>query len=261
MTGTEVHLRSSRQDVDPRPVREHEVEDHGLRRTHGGSRQCAFRGLGGLDVVARATQACSQGAQDLLLVVDDEDAWAAHTATPVRGSWKREHEGRALPGARLDGQPAAVRLREAACDREAEARPRGVRSPRPPLKRLEDALALLRQHSRPVIDHANDALRRSRRHLDADLFVGGRILERVLDQVHENPLDLVRVDKHGRRPARERHLGPGAVVADLGERRRSRAPPARPGPGRAAPPRPGAARGRADCRPGGRAARKPRPSS
>ena len=44
-----------------------------------------------------------------------------------------------------------------------------------------------------------------------------RVLERVLDQVHERALDLVGVGLHGRRLVGECHLDPGAVRAELVE--------------------------------------------
>src|SRR5262249_35977872 len=60
------------------PVREHEVEDHSLRRSHGRSGERTLGRLRSLDLVACCAQTRLQGAQNLALVVYDEDARLAH---------------------------------------------------------------------------------------------------------------------------------------------------------------------------------------
>ena len=129
----------------PVPSGQDEVEDHRLGRPHRGGRERALGRLGRLDLVAGAAQARPQRAQDLLLVVDDEDARPlAHAGTSAAGAARqREHERRALAGARLDREPAAVRLGEAARDREPEAGARRVAGASAALERLEDPLALV----------------------------------------------------------------------------------------------------------------------
>src|SRR5581483_3618519 len=70
-------------DVGAASIRENEVEDHGVRRTHGGARQRLLARRGRVDVVARSAQARLERAQDLRLVVDDEDARHAGTGAPT----------------------------------------------------------------------------------------------------------------------------------------------------------------------------------
>jgi hypothetical protein len=75
----------------------------------------------------------------------------------------------------------AVRLGEAARDREAEARAVAV-------ERLEDPLELLRAEAGACVEHLEPEP------VAAYLDAAGRELERVLDQVREHPLDLGGVD-------------------------------------------------------------------
>ena len=133
MIGASVHRRSSRHDVRAAAVGQEQVEDDRLGRLQ---RRRAQRLLGGRrrrDVVARAAQVRLQRAEELRLVVDDEDARRAprHAGTRAGSSTsgQREHERRALALARLEPEAAAVRLREAARDRQPEARARLVGRP------------------------------------------------------------------------------------------------------------------------------------
>ena len=111
-------------DLGSRPVREDEVEDDGFGRPHRRRRERRLGRLRRLDLVAGAAQARPQRAQDLLLVVDDEDARRRHAGTSTRAgaSGSASTNVGALPGVGLDPDPPAVRLGEAARDREAEAR-------------------------------------------------------------------------------------------------------------------------------------------
>jgi hypothetical protein len=59
-----------------------------------------------------------------------------------------------------------------------------------------------------VVDDRDDNLSVDHRRAHLDRIGRGRVAERVLDQVDENPLELRRVDQHGR-----------ALVGKLGERR------------------------------------------
>jgi hypothetical protein len=80
------------------------------------------------------------------------------------------------------------------------------------MKGLEDAFALLLGHTRPAIDDADDQLLPRRG--DADLHVLGRRreLERVVEDVDEDPLDLKRIDAYGRCLARNAHVHTIAIV-------------------------------------------------
>src|SRR4029077_9489059 len=72
-------------DVGAGPVREHEVDDQRVRRSHRRRRERRLGGLGGLHLVAGAAQGALPLAQDLPLVVDDQDPRAAHSS-PAAGS-------------------------------------------------------------------------------------------------------------------------------------------------------------------------------
>ncbi len=119
-----------------------------------------------VDVVAGAAEIRLQRAQELRLVVDDENPLSAHAGTSDRQLDDRqgEHERRALPLARLDPQPAAVRLREAARDRQTEPRAALVGLPGHAIERLEDLVVLLLGNPRPAVGDADQQLLASRVH-------------------------------------------------------------------------------------------------
>ena len=120
-----------------------------------------------LDLVAGAAQARLQRAQDLRLVVDDED---------VSGScmpWKREDE---MPAAAVLGPDArAVRLGEAARDREPE--PGAARRAVAALERLEHAPRGPRARPGPVVVDVDEQLVSRPRRSDADASFRRRELE------------------------------------------------------------------------------------
>src|SRR5262249_36428752 len=90
-----------------------------------------------------------------------------------------------------------VRLREAARDREPQAGAAAIEAAA--LERLEDPFALGGGHARAVIDDADERAGRRLDDLDADGLAVRRVLGRVLEQVPEPALDLLRVHAHGRR--------------------------------------------------------------
>src|SRR5581483_1177863 len=103
---------------------------------------------------------------------------------------QRERERGAAPVRRLVPEPAAVQLREALRDREPEPGA-GLRwSVR---ERLEEPRGVGREAG-PVVDDTQHhlVLGRLAAHLDAIAGRGG--LERVLEQVRKDALDLIRVD-------------------------------------------------------------------
>ena len=75
--------------------------------------------------VARAAKLHLHGTKDLRLVVDDEDPSVAHLAATARDvcGRQRECERRAGIRPRLDPEPTAVQLREAARNRKSQAGP------------------------------------------------------------------------------------------------------------------------------------------
>src|SRR5205823_9813792 len=111
----------------------------------------------------------------------------------VHGSLDRrqgERERRALPGCGLDPQPSAVYLREAAGDREPEPRSTFAVATTAAVERLEDASLIRKRDPRAVVDHAHDDLPVQVVGPDDDASGLGRELERVLEQVDGDVLDL-----------------------------------------------------------------------
>ncbi len=132
-----------------------------------GGGQRLLGGLGRVDLVAGPAQARLQRAQDLLLVVDDEDARPTHVAYLGLDRGQREHERRTLPRSRLGPDAAVVRLGESARDREAEPRPLPA-AVRAPLERLEDPLEIARSDTpSPRSTTRIENLGRSGRHVHA----------------------------------------------------------------------------------------------
>ena len=137
----------------------------GGSQRRGGER--ALGGVGGVDLVAGAAQARAQRAQDLLLVVDDEDAGARSHAPPATGS-RRRRQRRATKVA-----PCSARDSTQMRPPLASAKPRAIASPSPApggapapptaLERLEDPLALAGGDARAVVDDAHERLGRRRR--------------------------------------------------------------------------------------------------
>src|SRR5439155_26459215 len=68
-------------DVGAARVRQHEVEDHRVGRTHRRQRQRLLPRRRRVDLVAGAAQARLERAEDLRLVVDDEDTRHARSAS------------------------------------------------------------------------------------------------------------------------------------------------------------------------------------
>src|SRR5439155_8703696 len=93
----------------------------------------------------------------------------------------------------LGPDAAAVRLREAARDRQAEPSPAGTAG-RGPMERLEDDVSVCRRDPRPTVDHMDAHLAVAAFDRDADGSGRRRVLERVLDQANEDALDLRGVD-------------------------------------------------------------------
>src|SRR5215471_16995106 len=105
------------------------------------------------------------------------------------------------PGSVLRPHAPAVRLGEAAGDREAEtgAAPAGAAPP----ERLEQGLALLGRQAGAAVDDVDTELRRTALRPHDHSGAGRRVVERVVQQVREDTLDLRRVDLDGRRLRRD----------------------------------------------------------
>ena len=217
----------------------------------GRRRERSRGGLGGLDVVSGGAQARPQRAQDLTLVVHDEDARARRSPDRLARSPMAGRVTKSRPDPEgLGPHPPAVGLREPARDREPEAGAVDAAG-RSALERREDAVPVHRGHPGPLVDDAHEhparRLRRAGRGWVPRL--GRSIPARSRTGSDEHPLDLLGVDHH-----RQRLLG------ELDGDPRLPASPSWPialreelvhGPDFGAavePRRPRAVRGRAGCR-------------
>ena len=194
-----------------------------------------------VDLVAGAAQARPQRAQDLRLVVDDEDARPAHASAPPAPRRRAARARTSRPG------PAATRPRRgrrsprrsrARSRARGRRRGRAVRAPRWNGSKIRSQL---RPRARPgpwSIDAHEHLLPASPSTCTRTGSARRRELERVLEQVHEHALDLLRVDAHRRRVVGQRR------PRRARRRRRARRAPARRGRrparprARAAPRRP-----------------------
>ena len=109
-------------DVDAGPVGQHEIEDHRLGRPHRRRGERRLRRVGRLDLVAGAAQARPQRAQDLLLVVDDEDARRRSAGTSA---------GATTGSASTNVAPCPSRDSAQTRPPFASAKPRAIASPSP----------------------------------------------------------------------------------------------------------------------------------
>ena len=138
-------------------------------------------------------------AEDLGLVVDDEDRRVAHA--------RREPEPDRRAAARGVGRPdlAAHRGDEALADRETEP---GTQARRPflqPVERREQQLLVAEREAGPVVDHLHDdhAVRPLRGELDPPVGGAPHGARRVLHEVGDDPLhEQLRRPGRGRRRRR-----------------------------------------------------------
>ena len=103
-------------DLDPGTVRQHQVDDRGVRTADRGAVERLLGGRAGQHLVAGAAQHEPQRAQDLRVVVADEDALAGHQAgagasADVAASGSSTTKLVPWPGQRLDRDPPAVEPR------------------------------------------------------------------------------------------------------------------------------------------------------
>ena len=262
MIGALLQLRSSRATSVPVPSGKHEVEHDRLGRAQCRRGQRSLGRVGGVHLVARAAEARPQCAQDLRLVVDDEDAGSGHAGTRARASATGSASTKVAPCPSCDSTQTRPPF--------ASAKPRAIASPSPapragPLseprwKGSKMRSASLRRDSRTVVDDAHEHLGAGLPHLHANRLVGRRVAQCVLDEVGYDPLDLVGVGVDERRVvagARPRHGFRPRRRRAPGERGRRPASP----PARAPPRRPAGATGRAGCSQADPAARPRRGSS
>ena len=170
MIGASVQRRSSRQTSVPRPS----GRSRSRMIASGGWSAAALERLLGRrrrrDVVAGA-RAGSSAARAGTAARRRRRAPAAPVTPGPAGQLderQREHERGALPVARLEPQPAAVRLGEPARDRQPETGAGLVRLPVDAVERLEDPLSFLLGDPGAAIGHADEHLlpRRGDPHVD-----------------------------------------------------------------------------------------------
>ena len=198
---------AARGDLRPGPVRQDEVEDHRLRRPHRRRRERRLGGLGRLDLVAGAAQARPSARR----------ICCSSSTTSTRGPLTPDLAPAPQGSASTNVAPWPARDSAQTRPPFASAKPRAIASPSPaPRARRRRRAGTARRSAPdlaggdpgPVVDDADEHLARRRRDLHAHGLACGRVLERVLDQVHEHALDLVGVDPHGQRLVGERDLDP-----------------------------------------------------
>ena len=151
-----------------------------------------------VDVEPGAPQRRAERAQDLRLVVDDQDP-LLHAGSSAVTSTTGRASAKVAPWPGLDS--AQTRPPFAAANPRAIARPKpGARAlvAVPAIERLEDSLELARVEPRPLVDDPNDRLLPGGGDAHVNPSGGRRELQRVLEQVRENALNLDRVDAHER---------------------------------------------------------------
>ena len=143
MIGASLHVRSSRHDVGAAPSGQHEIEHDGVGRPSGrrGERVCAVSAR--LDLVARAAQARRERAQELRLVVDDEDR--------VLSDDRRQVERQRAARCRRPRRAARAARRSTA------AKPRAIARPRPSARALERSPPRARRAPRSTTERRVDA--------------------------------------------------------------------------------------------------------
>ena len=266
MIGISLHSRSRRHSSIPSPSGSTRSMIAGVGVADGGDgRAPPPRSDAGDRLEARVAQDHPQRAQDLRLVVADEDLGAASCSTGAftgaGSTGNDDDEARPLTRQRLDRDRAAVGLDEALGDREPEARARSTARRRPRGRgRTARRSARARRRRSPARGRRSGRARAppTARTLHRDRLTG-RVAPRVLEQVGERPLELAGV-------------GPDGGTSGSIDSRMSRAPSRRlsrageqdllerhPVAAAARRARPGAWRGRAACRRASRAARRRRP--
>ena len=188
--------RSSRHTSVPLPSGRTRSRMTPFGRPHRGGRKRRRSRRDGFDLVAGALKAGPQSAQDLRLVVDDEDPHVAHLTTATCSAAAGRSRTNVEPPCSLDGSTRMT-------PPFASAKPRAIARPRPlprpsPLPRSNgskirsrSAATIPGPRSRTADEHSACA-RRARR--DRDGIGRRRELQRVLQQVHEHTLDLRGVD-------------------------------------------------------------------
>ena len=239
-----LHVRSSRHDLGAAHVGEHEIEDDRVGRATAAAVKACSAGRRGVDVVAGAAQARLQRAQDLRLVVDDEDA----ASSSASASTKCPPPARPRPR-RARRSPRRSRARSRARGRRrARRRRRAGTARRPPRGRPARRPARGRRRGR-----SSSVAARARR-ARAPAIAGGENFSALSSRLTSARSICAASTLHRRRVAVE--LGDDALARGPScvERARDESSAVQSSwCGSATPLR--AARGRAGCRRRGRAAR------
>ena len=167
--------RSSRQTSTPLRSGKDEVEDDCLGRARGRLRQRLLAGGGGVHLVAGAAERRLERAQDLRLVVDDEDAaMAAHASASTGTSTSGSASTKDAPCPCRDSAQTRppFPFGEAPGDGEAEPAAAALAALGRAAERLEDALELRLGDARAAVDDAHEHLAAGRRHPDVHGLAG-----------------------------------------------------------------------------------------
>ena len=222
MIGRLLQLAHLGADVDAAAVGQHEVEHHRVGRAHRRRRRAPPASVSAAStVVAGVAQDHLQAADDLRLVVDDEDALRLGAHVDARRLRRRAGSETA------NDVPSAGAALQLDARRRWPPRSRGrspARGPSPAAprraaeERLEDcARAATRGMPRPRSITRTVDLAAAGAAADPHRRAVGRELDRVLDQVGEHALELGGVGLHQRQVAR-------AARARSDARRAARAP-------------------------------------
>ena len=154
MIGSSLQERSSRHDLDPGTVGQHQVDDRRVRPADRGAVERLLGRRAGEHLVAGAAQDEPQRPQDLRVVVADEDALAGHQAgagasSAVSASGSSTTKLVPCPGSDSTEMRPPLSLDEALRDREPEPRAlMGRRLSGRAVERHEDAFEVARRGSR-----------------------------------------------------------------------------------------------------------------
>ena len=182
MIGMRVQPRSPRMTSTPSMPGKPEVEDDEVGVLARGERQRRLARRREVDLVTARLQVRPERAQQLRLVVDDEDA--AHSAARSRSTIVRPP-----PGVSSTSIVAAHRLDEALGDGETEAHALAVRRVAETLERHEHAVALVARHPRAPVGDADVDEPVDRAGGDPGVRALGREANGVLDDVRERALE------------------------------------------------------------------------
>ena len=217
MIGTAVQPRRPRIDLDAVDAGQPEVEDDDVGMVRGRERRApSSPRRRDVDVVAARPEVDPERAQDLRLVVDDEDARSRAASQAERPSSARR------PGVSSTSSSPPIASTNPRATARPSPTPVAVRAVAEPLERHEHALALgsrgmpgprsMTRSVDPAVDRAG---------LDPHRLAGRRVRERVGDDVGDRALEQARVGLDARQGLGHVDVDGSRAGAELRERGRA----------------------------------------